>query len=261
MPSLFYSITVLLTYVAFILQPCDACMSPQLAFFSGSTLGLRGRSYLSQSPTPKYAVRLKNAVHKCLAPRSSMQLFCVYSFDSFSDGRGLSVITTPERIKAMQSLPAFTKVLNKVANEKTPSYEVTKIPNRGYGLIAKKALHRGDRIFANTPVLIIDAEAQSVGDDGWIELGNIAVNELPPKTRKLFWALHGQRGSDADPASDRIDTNSFEIEIGNISYYAVFPETSVSKYCCQGQYPSLTRSSVSITTVDQMLHTSLTSVH
>lgn len=205
-------------------------MSPTLAFFSGSTLGLTGRSYFSQLPIANYAAHLTNTTHECLAPRSSNQLFCVYSFNSFADGRGLSVITTPERIKAMQSLPAFTDATDEIANKKIASYEVTSLPNRGYGLIAKKALHRGDRLFANTPVLILDAEAQSLGDAAWVELENIAVNKLPPETRNLFWGLHGQRRSDSDPVRDRIDTNSFEIEIGNTTYYAVFPETSVSRY-------------------------------
>lgn len=204
-------------------------MSPKFAFFSGSSPERSKHGSLFLSPIFEHGFHLTNSTHECLAPRSSTQLFCVYSFGSFANGRGLSVVTTPQRIELIQSLPAFMEGTTMGMNENSSSYEVTKLPNRGYGLIAKKTLHRGDRVFANTPIILLDAEAQSLGEVGWIELENIAVSQLPSETRRLFWGLHGQGGSESDPANDRINTNSFEIEIGDLTYYAVFPETSVKQ--------------------------------
>jgi hypothetical protein len=75
---------------------------------------------------------------------------------------------------------------------------------------------------------MLDADAENLDENEWVELENTAVNWLPPETRKLFWNLYGQPG--VDPASDRINTNAFEIEIGELTHYAVFPEIAVSTH-------------------------------
>lgn len=160
--------------------------------------------------------------------RNNAETFCVFSFNAFAGGRGISVLTTPNRIESLQKLPAFANAnaLTDINERLSPPFEERELPERGRGLIANKTLHRGDRIFAHTPILMLDGE--SFGDlerNEWLELEHAAVNSLPPKTKEMFSALYGRQVT--DPVSDRIDTNAFELELDDVTYYAVFPEISV----------------------------------
>lgn len=160
---------------------------------------------------------------------NNAETFCVFSSRSFAGDRGISILTTPDRIEGLQQLPAFADAdaLSGINEQLSPPFEERELPGRGRGLIANKTLHRGDRIFAHTPILMLDGE--SFGDlekKQWLELEHAAVNNLPLKTRKMFSALYGRPVT--DPVSDRIDTNAFVLELNEVTYYAVFPETAVS---------------------------------
>ncbi|KAK6447065.1 hypothetical protein FP744_10003315 [Trichoderma asperellum] len=161
-------------------------------------------------------------------------MFCVFSSYGFADGRGISILTTPDRVESLQQLPAFSDVdaLSGINEQVSPPFEETELPGRGRGIIANKALHRGDRIFSHTPILMLDGE--SFGDlekKQWLELEHTAVSNLPPKTRKMFSALYGRPV--ADPVSDRIDTNAFELELDEVVFYAVFPEIARLNHDCR----------------------------
>lgn len=161
--------------------------------------------------------------------RNNTETFCAFSSSSFARGRGISILTTPDRIESLQQLPAFAdaEALLGINEQLSPAFEERELPGRGRGLIANTTLHRGDRIFAHTPILMLDGE--SFGDlekEEWLELEHAAVNNLPLETRTLFSALYGRPVT--DPVSDRIDTNAFVLELNEVTYYAVFPETAVS---------------------------------
>ncbi|PTB34911.1 hypothetical protein M441DRAFT_32405 [Trichoderma asperellum CBS 433.97] len=161
-------------------------------------------------------------------------MFCVFSSYGFADGRGISILTTPDRVESLQQLPAFSDddALSGINEQVSPPFEETELPGRGRGLIANKTLHRGDRIFAHTPILMLDGE--SFGDlekKQWLELEHTAANNLPPKTKKMFSALYGRPMT--DPVSDRIDTNAFELELDEVVYYAVFPEIARLNHDCR----------------------------
>lgn len=167
---------------------------------------------------------------ECRSIDNGTDAYCVYSSRDFAKGRGISILSTPGQIKYIEQLPAFSKKDAHVAGENTqpcPPFEEKELPGRGRGLIANKTLHRGDRIFAHTPVLLLDDDAfQDLDNSDVIGLENTAVKRLPPSSNSMFWELYGQ--PIADPASDRIDTNAFEVEIDEVTHYAVFPEIAVS---------------------------------
>jgi hypothetical protein len=161
--------------------------------------------------------------------RSSTESFCVFSSQDFAGGRGISILTTPDRAKNFQQLPAFVNAgaLPGVNEQPSPPFEERELPGRGRGLIANKTLHRGDRIFAHTPILMFDGDSyEDLEKKEWLELEHIAVNNLPPKTKTLFSELYGRPVT--DPVSDRIDTNAFQLRLEDTTYYAVFPEIAVS---------------------------------
>ncbi|EHK17407.1 uncharacterized protein TRIVIDRAFT_42740 [Trichoderma virens Gv29-8] len=166
--------------------------------------------------------------------RNNTETFCVFSSKNFAGGRGISILTTPDRVESLQQLPAFVDAdaLLGVNEQPSPPFEERELPGRGRGLIANKMLHRGDRIFAHTPILMLDGE--SFGDlerEEWLELEHTAVNNLPPTTKKMFSALYGRQVT--DPVSDRIDTNAFELELDEVTYYAVFPEIARLNHDCR----------------------------
>ncbi|KAL7793120.1 hypothetical protein V8C37DRAFT_113266 [Trichoderma ceciliae] len=165
---------------------------------------------------------------------SSESSFCVFSFKDFAGGRGISILTTPDRIKKFQQLPAFVDAgaLFGVNEQPSPPFEERALPGRGRGLVANKTLHRGDRIFAHTPILMLDGD--SFGDleqKDWLELEHVAVNSLPPQTKMMFSALYGRPKT--DPTSDRIDTNAFELGLEEATHYAVFPEIARLNHDCR----------------------------
>lgn len=157
--------------------------------------------------------------------------YCVYSSHAFADGRGISVLTTPDRAEYIARLPAFTKAgaLFGVNAEPSPPYEERELPGRGRGLIANKTLHRGDRIFAYTPILMLDEEAyEDLAEEDWQRLEKMAVNALPPGAHKKFWELFGWPKM-KDPVSDRVGTNAFGVTMDeSMEYFGIFPEIAVS---------------------------------
>lgn len=155
--------------------------------------------------------------------------YCVYTSPTFANGRGISILTTPDRAETVQRLPAFTdaEAMAGANSEPAPPFEERVLPGRGRGLIANKTLHRGDRIFAYSPILVLDEDAfDNLDQKDWIAMETAAVEKLPLATRQSFWELHGEPSVNA--ISDRIDTNAFEIEIGDSTQYIVVPEIAVS---------------------------------
>ncbi|KAM0254890.1 hypothetical protein ACHAQJ_006327 [Trichoderma viride] len=166
--------------------------------------------------------------------RSGTESFCVFSSQDFASGRGISILTTPDRAKSFQQLSPFVNAgaLTGVNEQPSPPFEERELPGRGRGLIANKTLHRGDRIFAHTPILMFDGDSyEDLEKKEWLELEHVAVNNLPPKTKTLFSELYGRPVT--DPVSDRIDTNAFQLRLEDATYYAVFPEIARLNHDCR----------------------------
>ncbi|WEW56018.1 hypothetical protein PRK78_001453 [Emydomyces testavorans] len=173
---------------------------------------------------------------ECHTFENTTQSFCVYSSHAFANSRGISILTTPDRAEYIQQLPAFIQpvALSGVNKQSSPPYEERQLPGKGRGLIANKTLYRGDRIFAHTPVLILDADADDfeyMDEKKWVKMENEATDRLPPRTRELFWELFGEPV--LDPVADRINKNAFEIEIDEETHYAVFPEIARLNHDCR----------------------------
>ncbi|PFH58247.1 hypothetical protein XA68_13980 [Ophiocordyceps unilateralis] len=173
---------------------------------------------------------------------------CVYANRSFANGRGISIITTPERAAYIAKTPAFldSSILSHVNDYSSPPYEERELPGRGRGLIANKTLRRGDVIFSSTPILILDSDSFEFEQDS-VQEGQryAAVVNLPSKTEMLFWGLYGQLWQ--DPITDRVNTNSFAADIDDENFSVVFPEIAV---CCT----SLTRDTRLLTKRQRLNH-------
>lgn len=219
-------VTMGLLCLASLLLVSTLTPSSSAKFFPGEDM-----SHLSQRPQqplifaePFVAVKPPKALQTFSSNSSqSSHNYHVYSSRDFAGGRGISIVTTEERIKKFQDVTLAPGI----NDNSSPPFLEQDIPGKGRGIIATKLLHRGDRIFAHTPLLMIDADVFDEAEFEWSALEEEAVNNLPAESQKMFWELFGQPV--LHPVSGRIDPNAFDLDMSEDedSYYAVFPETAV----------------------------------
>ena len=160
----------------------------------------------------------------CVFSKSLEIDICAWTDAHFANGRGISIIATPESATAVAMNKIFRDPdLAKTANGVfTPPYEIRQLPGRGLGLIANRTVKRGEKIFAHTPIVVAQAISETgLYEEDLFELHRIAVERLPKRSRDLFLALHGHFGG--DPIYDRFGTNAFNV----FDFAAIFPETAV----------------------------------
>ncbi|KAF2279762.1 SET domain-containing protein [Westerdykella ornata] len=186
---------------------------------------------------------------QCFTNANLTSPICVFTDATFASGRGISIITTAERAYALLNKPAFTHPdllssvnINQNQNHthSAPPYELRNIPGRGRGLIATRTLHRGDPIFASTPILLLDAAAYDLAPNETSFLTNLAIANLPTASRVQFWKLLGHSASsssssssDPNPIESRITTNAFQVSINDVEHYALLPTTSMLNHDCR----------------------------
>lgn len=170
---------------------------------------------------------------RCLREQNMTEKFCVYTTQKFAHSRGMSLWTTPEHSEEILKLPAFTNpdILRGVNEEPNPPYESRQLPGRGVGLIANRTLHKGDHIFSNTPVFMIEEGIFDIfAKRDRVPYLRRGVQQLPGRSEKLFMDLCGHFGG--NPFEDIVNTNSFAVDMWEddeeTAYNLVFPEISVS---------------------------------
>ena len=202
---------------------------------SSSPFGVSNRQHPFQSDYSQIPI---NEVHHgpsqwshshCLS--NGTDPFCAFTSHSFAAGRGISIVTTAERAEHFADLAAFATpgALLGINAQPSPPFEERELPGRGRGLIANTTILRGDRIFAHTPLVLLDGDLfEDLETPGWLELEKAAVRNLPALSRNKFYELFGQPVT--HPVADKIDTNAFELELDDEDdlFYGVFPEIAVS---------------------------------
>lgn len=170
---------------------------------------------------------------ECFSNEKTEEPYCVFSDQSFASGRGISILTTQTFAYAMREKPAFTNpnVLTDVNKFDNPPFVQHEFPGKGRGLVANKTLHRGEKIFSSTPILITDSDAFQLDESERLALLYRGVDTLPLATQALFWALMGH--FDIDPVDDRIGTNNFDSVIDGIAQQVLFPEIAMMNHDCR----------------------------
>jgi hypothetical protein len=165
---------------------------------------------------------------------------CVYTSTSFSNGRGISVFTTPHLAAQFASLPAFTDstALNKHdVNVFTHTWRATSIPGKGTGMLATKPLKFKDRVTSYTPAFLayLESELSTLEREEW---WRIAIEQLPRKIRDNFLSLAYVFGDNRVRVQDIVKANTFQVEVLGVNHLAVFPETSRLNHACNPKYVS-----------------------
>ncbi|KAF2193906.1 SET domain-containing protein [Zopfia rhizophila CBS 207.26] len=170
---------------------------------------------------------------ECYSNENTTEPLCAFSQHSFAGGRGVSMVTTSSDAYAMLKMPAFSdpSILTLVNDYDNPPYEEHDFPGKGRGLVANKTLHRGDEIFASTPLLVMNPDAYELSTEERLKLAHRAVENLPEDTKAMFWKLLDH--FKGDPVDDRINTNAFEVEIDGQTRHVVFPEIARLNHDCR----------------------------
>jgi hypothetical protein len=178
---------------------------------------------------------------QCIDRGNMTEVYCIFTSATFANGRGISIFTTPENAAAIAKLPAFEDPTvhdeNEALNSSPPPYELRELPGRGIGVIANRTLHRGDRIFSETPSYMIDDQiSPDVDDELHVQMQRYAVLVLPEPLRDLSLDLCAHFGV-ADRIDDIMATNAFavdmfddgkaEYDVEPTSYNSLLPAISV----------------------------------
>ncbi|KAF2447878.1 SET domain-containing protein [Karstenula rhodostoma CBS 690.94] len=157
---------------------------------------------------------------------------CVYTNTSFSHGRGISILTTPELAERILVLPPFqdSEVLQGV-NDFTGTWYTQGMPGKGIGMLAKRDLVFKDRITAQTPALLAYLESDLSTADRE-KFFKTAVSQLPKATREMYLGLATVYGLPQVKYQDVVKANTFQLEIHGHNHLAVFPETSRLNHAC-----------------------------
>ncbi|KAF2998520.1 SET domain-containing protein 5 [Curvularia kusanoi] len=170
---------------------------------------------------------------ECFSNEETPDPYCLFSDQSFANGRGIFIVTTEPLAYGMLQKQAFKnpESLDRSNHHANPPFVEHDFPIKGRGLVANKTLFRGDQIFASTPLLIADPDAYKLAESERIDLLYRGVSTLPKASQDLFWGLLGHFKGDA--VDDRINTNNFEVFIDNISQAALFPEIAMLNHDCR----------------------------
>ena len=170
---------------------------------------------------------------ECYSNEEQEEPICVFTDQNFANGRGIIAITTTPLAYQMRKKPAFSQpgALSRINHHSNPPFEEYEFPGKGRGLVANKTLHRGDQIFASTPLVITNPDMYNLAESERLRLGHRGVETLPPATQDLFWKLMGH--TNGDPVEDRINTNAFDLFVDDASVFAVMPEIAMLNHDCR----------------------------
>ncbi|KIW15481.1 hypothetical protein PV08_05527 [Exophiala spinifera] len=169
---------------------------------------------------------------------------CVYTSTGFAGGRGLSLFTTPSVADhIVATTPLFsehdTSVVSSGVNTHSGNWYTAPIPGKGTGMLASKALRRGNLVLATTPILI--AYSENVLDATTREKYlRRAIDQLPSVTRAMYLSLASLSDNAETQVQDIAAANTFGISLGSERdregeqrpHLAVFPEASRMNHDC-----------------------------
>jgi hypothetical protein len=164
---------------------------------------------------------------------------CVYTNTLFSDGRGISIFTTPKIAEEFARLRPFhdPEVLDDI-NVFSGNWYTEDIPGKGMGMLAKKHLKFKERVTAYTPALLayLEDELPTMEREKYFRL---AVTQLPDVTGRMYESLATVYGYEQVKYQDVVKANTFQLEVGGQNHLSVFPETSRINHACSPKYVAL----------------------
>ncbi|KAK3323178.1 hypothetical protein B0T19DRAFT_492048 [Cercophora scortea] len=167
-------------------------------------------------------------------PHGCVGEFCLFANPGFANGRGIVAITTEQNIENLKAKEKKTTIAP--AHPKTnPSFTITKIKNKGLGLVANTTLHRGDAIMTQTPAILVHRNfLERLPPSKQHALLDAAIARLPSPLRTAFLAQMGH--IEGHKITAILATNAFQMNLGGGSdghHYGNFPEVSRFNHDCR----------------------------
>lgn len=159
---------------------------------------------------------------------------CVYTNATFSQGRGISIFTTPRIAEEYATLLPFhdpEALSSRGINIPNGVWYTKDIPGKGVGMLAKRDLQRGDLITAFTPYLLSHTE-NILSTEEREKFLQIALSQLPIESQEHYLGLAKIYHIPSVVVQDVCKANSFEMQVGGQMHLAVFPETSRINHAC-----------------------------
>ena len=173
----------------------------------------------------------------CFVPdNASVDLFCLVSSPDFNNKRGISIIGTKPAIGAILRDAVMNHTVAGLARRHLSlelddaggelAYEVTALPDKDIGVVARRTIRRGESFMVSLPAVVVDHEFQMiVGEDELAqELYRRAADQLADGKRVLGLA----RSMGGDALSDVLNTNAHTAVVHGRPVTALYPEVAVS---------------------------------
>ena len=171
-------------------------------------------------------------------PRLSDRL-CVYTNTSFSNGRAISIFTTPPVASSLAGSLSSSQHATSHAGDRKSSginpysgnWYTAPVLDKGIGMLATHDLNRGDVITAYTPVLLAFKESFLPKTERE-RLLQVATSQLPAASREAFLNLTTLNGDSATLVQSIASANAFEIVLDGKPHLAIMPEPSRINHDC-----------------------------
>jgi hypothetical protein len=173
----------------------------------------------------------------CVVPEkeASVDLFCLVSSPDFNSNKGLSIIGTKKTIGVILRDAVMNRTMADLArkhldaksDDEGLAYEVTPLPGRDVGVLAKRTIQRGEVIMVSLPAVVVDREFQEMvatGDDELAdELYRRALDQLVDRERVAGLA----RSVGGGLLEDVLATNAHTGMVNGRMVTALYPEIAV----------------------------------
>ncbi|KAK4038549.1 SET domain-containing protein 5 [Parachaetomium inaequale] len=180
--------------------------------------------------------------------------FCAFTHASFNNNQGITVITTPDRLRLLSTLPPVTTDNGAAAAaaggggdpqpelETIKPYKPIQIPGKGIGLVATKPIRTGTRIMSATPAILVDDRAwKGIRAQEMGVLVAEGVAGLPDKERERVMGLSVKSGWQGGREYGVVAGNAFRVVIDlvgmlgggeGLEFHGVFTEVSRLNHDC-----------------------------
>ncbi|KAI0147223.1 hypothetical protein GGR57DRAFT_505962 [Xylariaceae sp. FL1272] len=180
--------------------------------------------------------------------RNGTDTYCVFANPTFANGRGLVLLTTPERASDLSAATAFSdstlfSAIQRLNAPDNPKWAIERIPGKGLGVVATQRFEVGDHVMSATPSIMVDYGIyESLSGADVSRLQSEGIESLPRAHRAEFLNLsaHDRVENHEQLVSGILTTNAFDIlhagdveEEGADAWYTVFPHVSRFNHDCR----------------------------
>ncbi|GAB0138347.1 hypothetical protein EsDP_00006583 [Epichloe bromicola] len=170
------------------------------------------------------------------AKQACTDRYSIYTDAHFWGERGISFVTTESVFRSAVSEGLDRHYRRDAAGSavaRDAFAERRMDGEKGVGLVARRALPRGELLIWEPPTLVVHLDARRhVPDQARLRMQRAAVEALPLEARSETLRLMGHWGG--DEIEDRLRTNSFTISLGEpMDHHALFTQTSRLNHACR----------------------------